>query len=152
MVRVAEFQRVSREVAGFETEDVKLPVRATSGSAEYDFFSPIGFTLKPGEEVVVKTGVRCKMEEGWVLSIYPRSGFGFKYGVGLANTVGIIDSDYYNSENEGHIMIKLVNRGSKVLEVSAGMAFCQGIFTPFGITVDDCVESSRNGGFGSTGM
>ena len=90
------------------------------------------------------------MEPGWVLSLYPRSGMGFKYLVGLANTVGIIDSDYYYSDNEGHIMVKLVNRGSETLEIKKGKAFCQGIFTKFGVTIDDTAKDIRNGGFNST--
>ena len=93
------------------------------------------------------------MEEGWVLMIYPRSGLGFKYRLQLNNTVGVIDSDYYNSDNEGHIFIKITNDSNegKVLNVNEGDGFAQGIFMPFGITEDDECEAVRNGGFGSTG-
>lgn len=90
------------------------------------------------------------MSEGWVLSIYPRSGLGFKYQAGLANTVGIIDSDFVYSDNEGHIFIKMVNRGNDTFTVKAGDGFAQGIFTEFGITEDDAANGVRNGGFGST--
>ena len=76
-------------------EEIKLPARATSGSAGYDFYTPAGFTLKPGESVKMPTGVRAEMEEGWVLQIFPRSSLGFKYRLQLNNTVGIIDSDYF---------------------------------------------------------
>ena len=92
------------------------------------------------------------MNEGWVLLIAPRSGIGFKTGSRLANTVGVIDQDYYYSDNEGHIMVKLVNEGalSRDLTVAKGSAFCQGILLPFGIAEGDDTTATRNGGFGST--
>lgn len=129
-----------------------LPVRATAGSAGYDFFTPCPIHLAPGETAKIPTGVRCRMAEGWVLQIYPRSGLGFKFRLQLNNTVGIIDSDYYFSDNEGHIFIKITNDSNegKVLDLETGKGFAQGIFTPFGITEDDCADAVRNGGFGST--
>lgn len=131
-------------------DDIKLPVRATTGSAGYDFFAPVGFVIPLGvDSIVVPTGIRCKMDEGFVLSIYPRSGLGFKYRVGLDNTVGIIDQDYYNSDNEGHIMIKL-HSDRQDTSVNIGDAFAQGIFTEYCITIDDETDGVRNGGFGST--
>lgn len=132
-------------------ENINLPKRSTSGSAGYDFISPIDFELNPGEEITIPTGIRCKMDSDWVLTIHLRSSIGFKYKVSLANTTGIIDSDYYNSNNKGHIMVKLVNRGNKVYPTSAGERIVQGIFFPYGITVDDKASGERNGGFGSTG-
>lgn len=143
--RVAKFERVSNFPV-----DVALPQRATTGSAGYDFFAPDDIDLMPGEETIVQTGIRCAILDRWVLKIYPRSGLGFKYRAGIANTVGIIDSDYYHSDNEGHIMVKLVNNGSKEIHIAKGEGFCQGIFSEYGLTIDDCVASKRNGGFGST--
>ena len=131
-------------------KNIKLPKRATTGSAGYDFYSPIDFELKPGETIKIPTGIRCLMDENWVLQIYPRSGLGFKYQINLCNEVGIVDSDYSNSDNEGHIFIKLVNRGDKTVTINSGDAFAQGIFLPYGITVDDDTDGIRNGGFGST--
>lgn len=133
-------------------DSIKLPIRATSGSAGYDFFSPFNICIAKNENVVIPTGIRCKMDSGWVLQMYPRSGHGFKSGTHLANTVGIIDQDYYNALNEGHIMIKLVNDSSisKRFEISAGAGFCQGIFLPYGTAVEDEVTEERTGGFGST--
>ncbi len=133
-------------------ENIRLPKRATTGSAGYDFFAPCDFTLQPGETTKIVTGIRAWIEEGWVLKIYPRSGLGFKFRMQLNNTVGIIDSDYYYSDNEGHIQAKLINdsREGKVLQVAAGAGFAQGIFVEYGITVDDDVTEVRNGGFGST--
>ena len=133
-------------------EDLKLPKRATTGSAGYDFFAPDTITLGPGESIKMPTGIRVQMEEGWVLKVYPRSGLGFKYRLQLNNTVGIIDSDYFYSDNEGHIFIKITNdsREGKTLHVDKGNGFAQGIFVEFGITVDDDAAALRNGGMGST--
>lgn len=166
MKRIAAFEKVSAErfindsvdicpvleQAKDAYENIKLPKRATKGSAGYDFYAPFDFTLKPGETIKIPTGIRCKMEEGWVLKIYPRSGLGFKYRLQLNNTVGIIDSDYYYSDNEGHIMIKVTNDSNenKTVEVQKGQGFAQGIFVEFGITYDDDTTDERNGGFGST--
>ena len=166
MKRIAAFEKVSAErflndsvdicpvleLAKDAYENIKLPKRATKGSAGYDFYAPFDFTLKPGETIKIPTGIRCKMEEGWVLKIYPRSGLGFKYRLKLNNTVGIIDSDYYYSDNEGHIMIKVTNDSNenKTVEVQKGQGFAQGIFVEFGITYDDDTTDERNGGFGST--
>lgn len=159
MERIALFEKVSRKqyekdsLANCNNGDydsIKLPVRATKGSAGYDFFLPMDLDLKVGESVVIATGVRVKIEEGWFLATFPKSGLGFKYRLRLDNTVGIIDSDYYYSSNEGHILTKLTNCGNKDIHLEKGKAFTQGIFIPFGITTDDNTEGVRDGGFGST--
>ncbi len=133
-------------------DNLKLPKRATKGSAGYDFYAPFKITLKPGETVKVPTGIRAYMELNWVLKLYPRSGLGFKYRLQLNNTVGIIDSDYYYSDNEGHIFAKITNDSNegKTVEIEAGTGFMQGIFVEYGITFDDDASEIRNGGFGST--
>lgn len=131
-------------------DDINLPVRATSGSAGYDFKSPINFKLKPGSTIKIPTGIRVKIDDGWVLKCYPRSGLGFKYKMRMANVVPIIDSDYYYSDNEGHIFLKLSNEGEKDISINSGDKIIQGVFVPYGITYDDCVNKTRNGGFGST--
>lgn len=132
---------------------IRMPQRATAGSAGYDIFLNENIYLTPGSERVIETKLKCEIDPGWFLQIVPRSGLGFKYQVRLANTVGIIDSDYFNNEkNEGHIMIKLVNGGKEALRLEAGSAFCQAIFLPYGITRDDNPEKEiRVGGFGSSG-
>lgn len=161
MKRIAKFERVSlsqfkdgcdRPDCESVYEALKLPRRATVGSAGYDFFAPFDITLAPGETAKIPTGIRVRIAEGWVLSLYPRSGLGFKYRLQLDNTVGIIDSDYYNSDNEGHIFAKITNNSNdgKTLTIGAGTAFMQGIFTEYGITEDDDADGVRNGGFGST--
>ncbi|MBE7026371.1 MAG: deoxyuridine 5'-triphosphate nucleotidohydrolase [Ruminococcaceae bacterium] len=161
MKKIANFYKVSKEQyikdCEFEGsldiyEQIKMPKRATTGSAGYDIFSPIDFSLAPGETIKIPTGIRVKIDEGWVLKLYPRSGLGFKFRLQLNNTVGIIDSDYYNSDNEGHIFIKITNDSNegKTVSLKSGEAFCQGIFVEYGITYDDDVSEIRNGGFGST--
>ena len=133
-------------------EEIPLPKRATAGSAGYDFVSPVDVTIPGGETALIPTGIRAEMEQGWVLMLFPRSSLGFKYSMRLANTVGVIDSDYYNAKNEGHIHLKLINdsRDGRTLEVRAGDAVAQGIFLPFGVTTDDQAGGAREGGFGST--
>lgn len=167
MLRIASFEKVSFEqfekdwLKNFpDTQDVraiydniKLPKRATTGSAGYDFYAPAQVTFEKGKSTLVPTGIRSSMEDGWVLSIYPRSGLGFKHRCQLDNTVGIIDSDYYYSSNEGHIMIKIscdAHDEGHTATVEQGDGFAQGIFTPFGITYDDNADGKRDGGFGST--
>ncbi|MBE5871098.1 MAG: deoxyuridine 5'-triphosphate nucleotidohydrolase [Lachnospiraceae bacterium] len=168
MRRVAQFFRVSLEQfkEGMQDcfpqyndkeidkiyEELILPRRATAKSAGYDFFTPVEVTLQPGETAKIPTGIRVKMEEDFVLKLYPRSGLGFKYRLQLNNTVGIIDADYYDSDNEGHIFAKITNDSNegKVLVIPKGKGFMQGIFIEYGITVDDDVTDIRNGGFGST--
>ncbi len=146
------FSDVTREEAARIYDDLKLPRRATAGSAGYDFFTPVTVTLKPGETVKIPTGIRSSMNQDWVLMLFPRSGLGFKYRLQLNNTVGIIDSDYYGSDNEGHIFIKVTNDSNegKTVEMPQFTGFAQGIFLPYGITEDDDVTDIRNGGFGST--
>ena len=169
MERVARFEKVSEEqfIRDFKSsfgekvpeeeirrmyEAVRLPVRATSGSAGYDFFSPLHLSLRPGESVRIPTGIRASVQNGWVLLLMPRSSLGFKFRIQLSNTVGVIDSDYYGSDNEGHILIKLINAGREGLtaDIPEGKAFAQGLFVPFGITEDDACEGERHGGLGST--
>ena len=168
MKRVARFEKVSFEqfLEGWGDtlgiadrskiqeiyDGIRLPRRATAGSAGYDFFAPADITLAPGETIKIPTGVRVWMEPEWVLKCYPRSGLGFKYRLQLNNTVGIIDSDYYYSDNEGHIFAKITNDSNeeKTVELKAGEGFMQGIFVEYGITLDDDATEIRNGGFGST--
>jgi dUTP pyrophosphatase len=155
MKKIAQFFKVSEDEylkCGLKEEydDIILPRRATKGSAGYDFFAVKEFCLLPGQTIKFPTGIRVKIDEGWVLKIYPRSSLGFKYRLTLNNTVGIIDSDYYFAENEGHIFIKMTNCGNKELFIEEGKAFAQGIFIEYGITVDDDASALRTGGFGST--
>lgn len=131
-------------------DKIIIPKRATIGSAGYDFSAPVSFIIPKGlDSVTIPTGIRCKMNPGYVLSIYPRSGLGFKHRVSLDNTVGIIDQDYYNSDNEGHIMIKLHSEKDNI-NIDLSTSFAQGIFTRYYLAEEDEVTTIRNGGFGST--
>ena len=164
MEKIAKFEKVSfdeykKAFEGRSDDEIKeiydgisLPRRATKGSAGYDFYAPYDVTLAAGESVKIPTGIRVKIADGWVLALFPRSGLGFKFRLQLDNTVGIIDADYYESDNQGHIFCKITNdsRDNKTLNVKKGNGFCQGIFLPFGITTDDETTAERNGGFGST--
>lgn len=172
MKRIAKFEKVSleefmkdwcdtfeldasdadtrREIEGIYG-GIELPKRATKFSAGHDFVSPLTFTLKPNDTIKIPTGIRCGIDTDWVLMIYPRSGLGFKYGINLMNQTAVVDADYYYSNNEGHIFIKLVNRGDKIVTVKRDDKFTQGVFLPYGITEDDNVNDKRNGGLGSTG-
>ena len=130
--------------------DIKLPKRATKGSAGYDFYAPYEFTLNPSETIKIPTGIRVSMEEDLVLLVFPRSSLGFKYRLMLDNTIGLIDSDYFFSDNEGHIFVKITNHSDKVLNIKKGEAFVQGIFMKYYKTIDDDTDTNRNGGIGST--
>ena len=134
-------------------KNLNIPRRATQKSMGYDFFAPFDIRLNPGETINIPTGIRFKaVEEGWGLLLYPRSGLGFKYRLQLNNTVGVIDADYYDSDNEGHIFIKITNdtNEDRILSIKAGEGFAQGILTPYGIVVGDKVTDIRNFVFGST--
>ena len=135
-------------------ENVKLPARATAGSAGYDIICPFDLTLAPDEGVKVPTGLRIKMQPGWMLLILPKSGLGSRFRLQLDNTMGLIDADYYGSDNEGHIMVPITNdsKKGKGLNIPAGKAFVQAVLVPHGITEDDAAEGVRTGGFGSTGV
>lgn len=131
---------------------LKLPKRATTGSAGYDIYAPYNITIPPKQTVKIPTGIKTNLDEDKFLAIYPRSGLGFKYKMQLYNTVGIIDSDYIYSDNEGHIWVKFFNDSpdNKTIEIKQGEAMCQGIIQQFFKTDDDKANGERNGGFGST--
>ena len=155
MKKIALFEKVSlsqflKSGTTEEYSNIILPKRSTKGSAGYDFFAPTDIDLEPGETTTVATGIRALMPDNWCLMIFPRSGLGFKFRVRLDNTVGIIDADYCNAPNEGHIFVKITNEGTKTLHVPAKNAFAQGIFTQYFLTEDDDVTTERTGGLGST--
>lgn len=131
-------------------EKIKLPARATGGSAGYDFFLPYPFSLNVGTTVMIPTGIRVDMQPGWFLMLSPRSGLGFKHGMHFMNIPPIIDSDYFYADNEGHIMAKIAVANNMCLQ--EGSRFMQGLFIPHGITKSDSTLGiDRSGGFGSTG-
>lgn len=137
-----------------------LPMRATAGSAGYDFYAPFDFTIQPGESIIIPTGICADIPDGAVLIIVPRSGSGFKYGLKLANSLAVIDSDFKNSEtgSVGHIMIRLMNHDhDEPVSFKAGDGIVQGIVLPFATMPEYDNEQwearglkERIGGFGST--
>lgn len=130
--------------------EIVLPKRSSAMSAGYDFFSPVSFELMPSQSILIPTGIKCKMPSDCVLFILPRSGLGTKFRFVPCNLVGVIDADYYMSDNEGHIFMKMINEGVKVLSVEQGQAFCQGVILNYNTTSDDNADGVRNGGFGSS--
>lgn len=131
-------------------DGIELPTRSTVYSAGYDFKSPINFYLKPGQSIMIPTGIRCAMPTDMVLMIYPRSSLATKYRLIPMNLTAVIDSDYYDSDNEGHVFMKLVNDGDKNVSIEEGRAFCQGILMKYFTTINDIAGGIRNGGMGST--
>ena len=153
------FEKISFEQFKKDIKDDKelyeaynLPKRGTKCSAGYDFFAIEEFTIKPGEVKKVPTGYKMMCNEDEMLMIVVRSSMGFKWNVRMCNQVGIIETDYYNNENnEGHMWVALQNHGDKDYQVKQGEAYAQGIFTQF-LTVDneEEIEGKRKGGLGST--
>ena len=167
MTTIAKFEKVSierftedwMEKMGASKKEAQrvydvlaLPERATKGSAGYDFKAPCDIVLKPQETITIPTGIRVKMDIGWVLMLFPRSSLGFKYRMQLNNTVGIIDSDYQYADNEGHVFAKITNdsKDGRTIEIKAGQGFMQGIFLPCGLAEEEMVDVKRTGGIGST--
>lgn len=140
----------STETARLAYNNIQIPRRGTSGSAGYDFYIPVPVCLTPGIPTLIPTGIRAIIDPGYFLMCVPRSGLGFKYGVRLRNTVGIIDEDFWLADNEGHIMASITSE--EPISFREGDRFMQGIFVPYAITDDDePIKQERHGGFGSTG-
>lgn len=134
-------------------DSIELPKRSTKKSAGYDIKSLEDGIIKPGEAMTFKTGLKVCMNDDECLYILSRSSQGYKYNVCLMNSVGLIDSDFYNNpSNEGHFSVRLVNFGKDDFVVKKGDKLAQGVFSKF-LTVDDEeeIEGERTGGLGSTG-
>lgn len=153
-VRTRGFEIVSDEFRKHPNVDIQLPKRGTKKSAGYDICTPVDIIIPPnGISDAIQTDLKAYMLEDEVLEIVPRSSIGFKKGLMLINTVGIIDSDYYNNpDNDGNIGFKFKNLTDKAVEIKAGERILQGIFKRYLITdYDDC-DIERMGGIGSTGI
>ena len=157
-VSLERFKKDCEDLLGYDSgvdyeeilEDISLPRRATVQSAGYDFVLPIDISLKPSESIRIPTGIRCRMDGGYVLKIFPRSSLGLKYQMGLLNTVGIIDADYYEALNEGHIIVPIINRSEVTMELKRGERFVQGIFLAYYTAEEEEPQDRRVGGFGSS--
>lgn len=132
--------------------EVRLPKRKTKKSAGYDFFAIEDVDLYPNKLYVLPTGIKVQMEEDEVLYLHIRSSAAFKRGVRMINSIGVIDSDFYNNEsNEGEISLGLLSHNDDVVHIKKGECVAQGVFHKFLITDDDEAEGERTGGIGSTG-
>lgn len=144
------------EVAkGFEDKNINLPVRKTKYSAGYDIEAAedtVVPSFKKGmNPTLVKTGLKAYMQDDEVLMLYNRSSNPKKKGLILANSVGVIDKDYYgNVDNDGHIMFAFYNIKDEDVVIKKGDAIGQGIFQKYLVTEDDNAQGERVGGFGST--
>ena len=144
------------EVAkGFEDKDINLPVRKTKYSAGYDIEAAedtVVPSFKKGmNPTLVKTGLKAYMQDDEVLFLYNRSSNPKKKGLILANSVGVIDKDYYgNVDNDGHIMFAFYNIKDEDITIKKGEAIGQGVFQKYFVTDDDRAVGERKGGFGST--
>lgn len=148
---MARFFAVVKDEFRKNSGDIKLPTRATEHSAGYDFYSPINITIKPNESVMIWSDIKAHMYYDNALIIIPRSSMG-KQPIMIANTVGLIDSDYYsNEDNDGNIGFRLLNLGTTPYEIKVGDRIGQGIFIPYRTTKDDTTTTKRDGGFGSSG-
>ena len=140
---------------GFESAQINLPRRKTKYSAGYDVEAAedcIIPSFKKGmKPTLVKTGIKAYMQDDEVLYLYNRSSNPKKKGLILANSVGVVDKDYYgNPDNDGHIMFAFFNVKDEDIEVKKGDAIGQAIFQKYFIIDDDTAEGERLGGFGST--
>lgn len=132
--------------------DIQIPKRSTKNSAGYDICTPIKIIIPAGGiSEAIQTDIKAYMLEDEVLEIYPRSSLGFKKGLMLINTVGVIDSDYYsNKDNDGNIGFKLKNLSDEEIVIEAGEKIMQGIFKKYLKVDDDNTLEERTGGIGST--
>jgi dUTP pyrophosphatase len=129
---------------------IKLPTRASEHSAGYDFYSPVDATIQPNEMVMIWTDVKAHMYYDNALLTIPRSSMG-KHPIMIANTVGLIDSDYYGNEStDGNIGFRLLNLGTTPYEIKVGDRIGQGVFIKYGTVKDDYTTAQRTGGFGSS--
>lgn len=147
------FSNISETELKRRYDEILLPKQATGSSAGCDFFMPFSLILEPESKVRIATGIRWitdKRDRNLVLMIFPRSGLGFKYGIKLSNTVGVIDADYCDSYNEGHIIVSLENPSGESIKLPSGKPFVQGIVVKYEIPAGAESIEARNGGFGST--
>ena len=141
------------KIAKYAEVDFKMPERKTQKSAGYDFCLPEDVVLEPGKLQLVPTGVKAYMQDNEYLGMHIRSSMAVKRHLMLVNNVGIIDADYYNNaDNEGHIMLALLNTGDEALALPKGECVAQGIFYNYLVADgdDDAEKAVRGGGFGST--
>ena len=149
--KIRGFEVVSDSFRKHKDVEIKLPIRATKISAGYDFSSPISITIQPKSKEVIWTDVKSYMQEGEVLILDVRSSIGIKKGLMLANTIGIVDQDYFsNINNDGNIGICLYNMTDEPVHIEQFERIAQGIFIPFLVSDNGNTDEERTGGIGST--
>lgn len=149
LTRIRGFEKIEK----YKNVEFAMPERKTELSAGYDFVVPEEVVLEPNKITLVPTGVKAYMQKGEYLGIHIRSSMAVKKKLVLINNVGIIDGDYYNnSDNEGHIMVALLNTNDKKVVLEKGERIAQGIFYNYLTVDDDNAKGTREGGFGSTGV
>ena len=147
---MARFFEVIKDEFRKNDGEIKLPTRATEHSAGYDFYSPVDCIIQPDESIMIWTDVKAHMYYDNALLLIPRSSMG-KHRIMIANTVGLIDSDYYgNPDNDGNIGFNLLNKGTTPYEIKVGDRIGQGVFIKYGTVRDDSASGTRTGGYGST--
>ena len=133
-------------------DNIKLPERATTNSAGYDFYAIEDILLQPKQLTRIMTGVKCALEPYMVLILANRSSNPSKKSLFLANGIGVVDADYYdNPDNEGEIGFEFYNNSDRIIEIKKGEKIGQGIIMSYYKAEDDKTTGSRAGGFGSTG-
>ena len=152
MQKTRGFKIVSDSFRKHKNVEIKLPIRATKTSAGYDFHSPISITIQPKSKEVIWSDIKSYMQEGEVLILDVRSSIGIKKGLMLANTIGIVDHDYFsNLDNDGNIGICLYNMTDKPVYIEQFERIAQGIFIPFLASDNGNTDEERVGGIGSSG-
>ena len=148
-------QRGFEVISAYLDQEISLPVRKTAESAGYDIEAAKDCVLLPHQVTVIPTGLKAYMQPDEYLGVHIRSGLSIRQGVSMINGQGIIDADYYNNEeNEGHIMLALINHSDNTVQITKGMRVAQGIFYRYRVVDGDAVGAGqkRQGGMGSTGV
>lgn len=131
-------------------ENIKLPKRKTMFSAGHDMSIPFYAMIESGDTLKIPTGIKCEIDKDYVMLIFPRSSLGIKKNMYITNTIPVIDADYFEADNEGHIFLCIKNGGDKVLELNNGDSIVQAIFLPYGVADEEEILDKRVGGIGST--
>lgn len=154
--KIRGFKPIAKRVRGFETVSrmetpVKLPTRGSIHSAGYDIYAYDNYEIEPKQSVLIRTGIKAYMPSDEYLDLRVRSSLGIKRQLMLATGASVIDSDYYNNEeNEGEIMVVLYNYGDETQTIASGERIVQGIFTKYFLIDNDNATDQRTGGTGST--
>lgn len=144
-------KRYFKIIDEYKNNNISIPKRQTKFSAGYDFEAATDILLNPMEITMIPTGVAAKFPSNEVLLIFPRSSLAIRKKLVLVNGVGVIDSDYFKSDNQGHIMFPVLNYSKEIVEIKKGERLMQGIFLKFKKVSQEILSNNlRTGGFGSS--